>query len=64
MAKRRLGKYLAECGVASRRASEELIFDGLVKVNGKKILKPQELVDEEDQITVRGKRVKPPEEKV
>ena len=30
----RLQKYMAECGVASRRKSEELIADGYVKVNG------------------------------
>ena len=30
----RLQKYLATCGVASRRKSEELILAGKVKVNG------------------------------
>lgn len=30
----RLQKYLAECGVASRRASEQMIADGRVTVNG------------------------------
>jgi pseudouridine synthase len=30
----RLQKYLSECGVASRRASEKLIVDGRVTVNG------------------------------
>lgn len=30
----RLQKYLAECGVASRRASEKLIVEGRVLVNG------------------------------
>ena len=29
----RLQKYLAECGVASRRKCEELILQGKVKVN-------------------------------
>ena len=29
----RLQKFLAECGVASRRASETLISEGRVKVN-------------------------------
>ena len=32
----RLQKYMAECGVASRRKSEELIAGGFVKVNGRK----------------------------
>ena len=31
----RLQKYLAECGIASRRKCEELIEQGLVKVNGR-----------------------------
>jgi len=31
----RLQKYLADCGIASRRKSEELISQGKVKVNGK-----------------------------
>ena len=30
----RLQKYMSECGVASRRKSEELIEKGAVKVNG------------------------------
>ena len=33
----RLQKYLADCGIASRRKSEELIKQGQVKVNGKTI---------------------------
>lgn len=32
----RLNKYLAECGVASRRKSEQLILEGRVIVDGKK----------------------------
>ena len=31
----RLQKFMADCGVASRRASEALILEGRVKVNGK-----------------------------
>ena len=31
----RLQKFLAQCGVASRRASEKLILEGKVKINGK-----------------------------
>lgn len=33
----RLQKYLAECGIASRRKAEEYIQDGKVKVNGKTV---------------------------
>src|SRR5574344_1507160 len=35
MEEERLQKYLANCGVASRRKSEEYILQGKVKVNGK-----------------------------
>ena len=45
MEKKRLSKALAAAGIASRRACEELIFDGKVTVNGKIILKPEHHVD-------------------
>ena len=32
----RINKYLAECGIASRRACDKLIGEGRVKVNGKR----------------------------
>ncbi len=38
MEEERLQKYMAECGVASRRKCEELITSGNVKVNGKKVM--------------------------
>ena len=31
----RLQKFIAQCGIASRRKAEELILGGHVKVNGK-----------------------------
>lgn len=47
----RLQKYLAECGVASRRKAEELIADGRVSVNGTVIRKMGFEVDEKtDQV--------------
>jgi 23S rRNA pseudouridine2605 synthase len=45
MEKKRLSKALAAAGVASRRACEELIFNGHVKVNGHVVKIPQTLVD-------------------
>lgn len=33
----RLQKYLSQCGIASRREAEELIWEGRVKVNGRRI---------------------------
>ena len=34
MGEERLQKYIARCGVTSRRKAEELIINGSVKVNG------------------------------
>jgi 23S rRNA pseudouridine2605 synthase len=41
----RLQKYLAECGVASRRASEKLIAEGRVCVDGSVVTEPGTKVD-------------------
>ena len=43
----RLQKYLADCGVASRRKSEELILAGKVSVNGKVVTELGSKVDSE-----------------
>jgi len=61
----RLAKILAHAGVASRRACEELIFDGKVKVNGEICLLPQTKVNpKKDRIDVNGKRISNLEKKV
>lgn len=59
MTKNRLSKILASAGVASRRACEELIFQGRVTVNGEKVLVPQTMVGPGDQLLVDGLPVKP-----
>ncbi len=62
---KRLSKALAAAGVASRRACEELIFDGKVSVNGEIVLVPQTLVSwEKDDITIDGEPLKREQEKV
>lgn len=53
----RLQKYLAECGVASRRKSEELIAAGKVKVNGVTAIIGDKVNPKHDKITVSGKKV-------
>ncbi|XP_031503236.1 putative ribosomal large subunit pseudouridine synthase SVR1, chloroplastic isoform X2 [Nymphaea colorata] len=54
----RLSKVLAAAGVASRRGSEELIFDGRVTVNGSVCKSPQTRVDHfRDVIYVNGNRL-------
>lgn len=63
--KKRLSKALAAAGVASRRACEELIFQGRVKVNEKVVTVPQTLVTwETDRICVDELDVSAEEKKV
>lgn len=52
----RINKFLAACGVASRRDCDELIKQGLVKINGKRADLGSE-VGEDDEVTVSGSRV-------
>ncbi|MDO4748486.1 MAG: S4 domain-containing protein, partial [Eubacteriales bacterium] len=53
----RLQKMLADCGVASRRKSEELIRNGNVKVNGKVAVIGDKVDPYSDKVYVKGKRV-------
>ncbi len=53
----RLQKHLADCGVASRRKSEELIEMGKVKVNGHVATIGTKVDPKRDKITVRGKTI-------
>ena len=55
----RINKYLAECGLASRRASEQIITAGRVKLNGKIVTDLATDVSEDDFVTVDGKRAQP-----
>ncbi len=60
----RLQKYMAMCGVASRRACEELITAGKVQVNGKTVTELGTKVTDRDKVYVNGHRVRPETEKV
>ncbi|MBO4383687.1 MAG: rRNA pseudouridine synthase [Clostridia bacterium] len=54
----RLQKYLADCGIASRRKSEELIAAGKVRVNGQTAKIGDEVDPKKDQVTVEGRKVR------
>lgn len=56
----RINKYLAQCGLGSRRAVEKYVTEGKVKVNKKIIDSLSYEVDlENDTVVVEGKTVKP-----
>jgi 23S rRNA pseudouridine2605 synthase len=55
----RLAKYLAHCGVASRRHAEELIAAGLVAVGGRTVTDPARDVNEASEVTFDGEPVRP-----
>lgn len=54
----RLNRYLAECGVSSRRNADKLIEDGLVKVNGKVAELGLEINENKDNVEYGGKKIK------
>ena len=54
----RLAKHLAHSGVASRRASEQLIFDGRVEVDGQVVSDPARDVSGEEHIRVDGRTLR------
>ena len=55
----RLAKYLAHCGVASRRASESIVAAGRVSVGGERVTDPARDVDERSGVEVDGRLVSP-----
>jgi 23S rRNA pseudouridine2605 synthase len=60
----RLAKFLATAGVASRRASEQLIRDGRVTVDGLEVTDPARDVGERHTVAVDGAPVAPAGERV
>lgn len=55
----RLNRYLASCGLGSRRKVEELLASGRVAVNGRLLFHPSYRVAKEDRVTLDGKPVRP-----
>lgn len=50
----RIAKFIADCGVASRRAAEEMIANGRVTVNGEKITTPVFFIESDDIVEING----------
>ena len=59
----RINKYLAQCGVCSRREADKLIERGVVTINGEKAVSGM-LVSEKDTVAVYGKTLVGAEKKV
>ena len=62
MEKIRLQKFFTDCGVLSRRAAEEEIKSGKVKINGVRAELGDKIDPENDIIEYRGKRILPRKE--
>ena len=55
----RLNRYLALCGLGSRRACEEVILGGGVRINGRPVRELATVVDPGDTVVARGRVVRP-----
>ena len=53
----RLQKYMADLGIASRRKSEQMIADGMVKVNGRTAAIGDKVNPKRDKVTVTGRKI-------
>ncbi len=60
----RVQKYISQAGFASRRKAEEFIKSGQVSINGKRAKLGNKVNPEKDIVTVYGKTVPKPEEKI
>lgn len=60
----RLNKFLAHCGVASRREAAEIVKSGVVLVNGVAISEPGVQIAQTDKVEYKGKILKPETNKV
>ncbi|MDZ7838148.1 MAG: pseudouridine synthase [Actinomycetota bacterium] len=59
MNKVRIAKYLADCGLGSRRKCEQLILDGKIKVNGRPVDELSLKVGGQDQVCYLDRKVYP-----
>jgi 23S rRNA pseudouridine2605 synthase len=55
----RIAKYIASCGISSRRQAEALIAEHKVKVNGEIITSPALNITENDQVEIEDRLISP-----
>lgn len=60
----RLNKYIAHCGICSRREAAELVKTSKVKVNGEVLIEPWYQIQEGDKVEYQGKIIQPEVHKV
>ena len=60
----RLNKYVAHCGICSRRQAAEYVKAGWVAVNGEVVDTPAYVVKASDKVTYKGDLIRPEERKV
>lgn len=58
----RIAKFIADSGVASRRAAEEMIANGCVTVNDEKITTPVFFIETGDKVEINGMQVRAQQE--
>lgn len=59
----RINKYIASCGICSRRKAEEFIKNGEVKINGNVVTNLSFDVGEKDKVQLKGVEITLPEKK-
>ncbi len=62
MERMRLQKYLARCGICSRRRAEEHIAAGRVRVDGRVVTTMGVIVGRENRVSFNGREIHPEEE--
>ena len=55
----RLHRFIAQCGVCSRRKAEQMISEGRVEVNGETVARPGTVVSEVDEVRVDDRPLRP-----
>jgi 23S rRNA pseudouridine2605 synthase len=60
----RLNKFIAHCGICSRRQAADYVKEGFVTVNDQKVIEPYLLIKAKDKVCFKGKTIFPQKEQV